>query len=657
MTKQIESTDWYISFSLGVLALGLYHSTLAPTVLEADSGEFQFVSWLPGIAHPTGYPFYTLLGWIWTHLFVVGDVAWRMNLLSALFGAGTVSLTYLIAKQIGQTTIPHSPILTYRLTAILASLMFMVNATFWSQAIIAEVYTLHALFLALIIGLTLYQRQFTATIAFIYGLSLTHHITTILIAPALGLFFWFNRSQTVDKTEQNRLFSLTLGRNLLIVLAPLLLYLYLPWIAPNTPYTTISLSKEQTLVLYENSLSGFLQHITGTVFTDELQPMAVGLDRIIMVGEWFVAQLTWGGVFLSLIGLTILLAHNRYDIVGLTGLIMLAYLGFNLIYFIGDVYVLFIPVWLITCLWIGLGCLGLSHWLANRFIKSRLTQSTHRHTRRLEQVIQTKLYGFLVAGFISVWLVLPLWLLFQQLPHLNQANNTTAAERWQTILTEPLPENAVLISNDRNEIMPMWYYQYVEGQRPDLQGLFPLITPDPAYSNVGRVLDEALSSNRPVYLIKPMPGLTVKANLKSIGTLFLARAYTQTATYPTNVTFGDTITLIGYDTAQQNEQLMVTLYWQPIQTMAVDYTSFVHLIDSAGDGVTQHDAQPGGRFYSTRYWQPGEQLVDVHRLNLPSDIAPTSYELRVGWYHQPQPGQFENLGQAHIIGSITLINK
>jgi hypothetical protein len=77
-------------------------------------------------------------------------------------------------------------------------------------------------------------------------------------------------------------------------------------------------------------------------------------------------------------------------------------------------------------------------------------------------------------------------------------------------MSESIPTGAVLVSNDRNEIMPMWYYQYVEGRRLDLLGLFPLIVPGPAYADVGRVLDQALASGRPVYLIKPMAGLKSK---------------------------------------------------------------------------------------------------------------------------------------------------
>ncbi|HXV44799.1 MAG TPA: DUF2723 domain-containing protein, partial [Anaerolineae bacterium] len=101
--------DWAIGAGLVLSAFGLYISTLAPTVLEADGGEFQFVPWLPGIAHPTGYPLYVLLGWLWAHLLPVGEVAWRMNLLSAVLAAATVGLTYAVARQMLDATLPATP--------------------------------------------------------------------------------------------------------------------------------------------------------------------------------------------------------------------------------------------------------------------------------------------------------------------------------------------------------------------------------------------------------------------------------------------------------------------------------------------------------------------------------------------------------------------
>ena len=72
-------------------ALGLYGLTLAPTITFLDSGELTTVAWTTGIAHPPGYPLYTLISSAFIHL-PLGDPAWRMNALSALFGALAVGL-------------------------------------------------------------------------------------------------------------------------------------------------------------------------------------------------------------------------------------------------------------------------------------------------------------------------------------------------------------------------------------------------------------------------------------------------------------------------------------------------------------------------------------------------------------------------------------
>ena len=71
----------------------------------------------------------------------------------------------------------------------------------------------------------------------------------------------------------------------------------------------------------------------------------------------------------------------------------------------------------------------------------------------------------------------------------------------------------MLISNDRDEMMPLWYMQQVEGRRPDLAGVFPLLLTGDGWATIGQVVDRALATGRPVSLIKPMPGLEIKAQL------------------------------------------------------------------------------------------------------------------------------------------------
>ncbi len=79
-----------VTFVVGLLA---YLYTLAPSVstIFDDTLEFQVVIPQLGIAHPTGYPLFVLLGKLFT-LLPVGDIAYRTNLLSARGGRAHRSL-------------------------------------------------------------------------------------------------------------------------------------------------------------------------------------------------------------------------------------------------------------------------------------------------------------------------------------------------------------------------------------------------------------------------------------------------------------------------------------------------------------------------------------------------------------------------------------
>lgn len=87
--------DWLLAAGLFAGSSLVYLHTLAPSVstIFDDSLEFQLVCYLPGIAHPTGYPLYTLLGKLFTYL-PLGDVAYRVNLMSAFFASLTASILY-----------------------------------------------------------------------------------------------------------------------------------------------------------------------------------------------------------------------------------------------------------------------------------------------------------------------------------------------------------------------------------------------------------------------------------------------------------------------------------------------------------------------------------------------------------------------------------
>ena len=659
-------TDYLLALLAAFLALVLYFRTLAPGLLGGDSGEFQFAAWLGGFVHPTGYPLYLILGYLWTHLLQLGDPAWRMNLFSALWGGGAVGLFYLLAARMAWLTSARLPALIRRALALFAAFTFAVTPTLWSQAVIAEVYTLHAAFvIAVLLGLVTWaethdRRAFYATAA-LYGLSLTHHRTMLLLAPAMMVFVWLvwrgrageqgggkawsvkrgARSEGAGEPGGHHAPRLPLSPCLLVFLStclllPLLLYVYIPLRAPLAPYANVHVGPDQTLALYQPTWRGFLQYVAGQTFEGEIGAVAQAVGRLVPAARLFVHEVTWAGVALGLIGLLWLAWRNR-PLLALTGLSFLAVVGFNLFYGIGDIHVFYIPAYLIWVVWAALGVGGIGKLGIGKLGIGKL--------------------GIGKLGISCLLaLILPAWLLLARYPQIDQSRNNQARTMWRMILAQSIPENAILVSNDRDEMTPLLYLQYVEGIRPDLTGLFPLIQPTPEWTDVGRVTDAALRSGRPVLLIKPMPGLEVKFRLEPAGSLVrvVGPAVEQPPVQPQTVVYAETLRMIGYDlrpaAVSPGGQMVVTLYWQPIRQLDADYTTFVHLIDADGARIAQSDQRPGGVYYPTSLWRPGELLRDVHTLTLVPDLGRPPYAILVGLYTGTT--EIRHLGQPQQVGVV-----
>ena len=114
------------------LAFGLYWFTLAPTVMWYDMGEFAVGSGVLGIGHNSGYPLYMILGKLFT-LLPIGDVAYRVNLMSAVWGSASVFLLFLIVRKTTKNDF----------AGFIPAVTIAVGSTFWSSAVWAEAYTLN----------------------------------------------------------------------------------------------------------------------------------------------------------------------------------------------------------------------------------------------------------------------------------------------------------------------------------------------------------------------------------------------------------------------------------------------------------------------------------------------------------------------------------
>ena len=172
-----------LALLIGGLAFGLYLRTLVPWVLPGDSGEFQVLAYEVGIAHTTGYPVYLLLARSFITLFPFGEIAYRVSLFSAVMAAVTVAEVYLAGWLLARN----------RAAACFAALGLAVGFAFWSQAVIAEVYTAGAAFLALVCVLLLIwyrgeRRWALAAAGLCGGLGMGVHASIGMFAPAVVLF-------------------------------------------------------------------------------------------------------------------------------------------------------------------------------------------------------------------------------------------------------------------------------------------------------------------------------------------------------------------------------------------------------------------------------------------------------------------------------------
>ena len=598
-------------------ALTLYGLTLSPTVavIFDDSLEFQLVTYQLGIAHPTGYPLYTLLGWLFTRL-PIGDAAYRVNLMSAVFGALTVALVYLVGLEVlsdGERR-PWSAA-----AALIGAFALAVAPVFWSQATLAEVYTLNAAFVAgilLLLVRRIKQVGSLMTLAFLFGLSQTHHRTTALLLPAIAFYLWRVVGTGLIKPAHAGKLAVKLAAALAV---PLLLYLYLPLRGQVG-------SLDGT---YTNTPAGFWQQVTAGGYGTFIFANPFGAER---GGDFYFAlflqQFGWVGV---VAGLTGFWALRRRDMQAVTGIAFVSYLAFNLFYRVADIQVFFIPLFLIWALWIG-SCAG---WLLDGLRAWRGEESTAEHAEsaeKTEKAPHSRRPLRLIRGALGLGAILLLAgqlavLLRDNLPQQNRSGDWAVHDYGLDMLRQPLEQGAAIVGL-LGETTLVRYFQATEGLRPDL---LPVAADREAdrMAAIARLLDEG----RPVYLTRELAGAPARWSLSAVGPLIRVnpqpvRAAPE-APLVVNAPLTSEITLHGYalsrPPAHTTPPLRLTLTWQATAPLARELKVSARLLDAAGRPVAQTDAAPVHFAYPTTAWRPGEFIADVYDLALPASLAPGDY--------------------------------
>jgi 4-amino-4-deoxy-L-arabinose transferase-like glycosyltransferase len=480
-----------------LVSLALDVRTLLPDVALWDTGEFQAIGPILGIAHPTGYPTYTLLAWLASVVLQpFGNEAYRANLLSAILISGAAALTCVLIVQLTRRWLP----------GVAAGLLLAVTPLAWRIALQADPHALHlffaALMLVLLVGWMQRERagapgsgRWLLAASIVFGLSLGNHALTLLLAPGIGVFVFL-----VSPSILWRHWRLVLGCLTALVLTTMAVYAYIPIRAAMNPPLDYAIpttwDRFRYVVLGEQFRGTFHQ-----------LPSLSGGAAIV----WNELQSNLGAAaWLSLVGLALGVLRYRRVIV-LTGLWFVLTFLFALGYENADIERYYLVPLFLAVIWAALAIDAA--WTGLLALWARVSKGQSL----FERAAGGTMPGRLALGLAAVILMVPILLpIPDRLPELDLSGDH-GARNWMEATFAALPPNAVIVSW-WSYSTALWYGHFVEGLRPDVTIIDDRTILDDGYGTVQNAIDAYLGK-RPVYLIRisyDLPPLEQRYSLRLV---------------------------------------------------------------------------------------------------------------------------------------------
>lgn len=428
----------------------IYLFTLAPGVIQIDSGELAAVQSTLGIAHPTGYPLFTMIGYLFLKIPLPFTKIFQANLLAAVWCSLAVYvfikifeliIANLNPKTVQQKTKQRMKVVEpfviskdQKIISVIAGAFYLAfSKTFWMQSTSVEVYSLQTFLFTLILFFTLrayfskeskYSNWIYVGLALAFGFA--NHMTTLLTLPLAAILFFMKEKFT---GRSLKIIGVTAASSLPVLV---LLYLYLPIRASMQP-----LLNWGNPVNFEN----FWRHFTGKQYQVWLFASfeAAGKQLKYFLSN-FPSEFAYAGLLLGIIGFVFLFKNEKKIFFSLLITFLFALL-YSINYDIVDIDSYFLLAYIIFSIFISAGFIKLLQWLKKKSLSDK--------------------YSYALVGLLCF---VPLAV---NRSEVDQSGIYTFEDYTKAILNSA-EKNSLIFSYQWDYfISPSYYIQYVEGYRKD----------------------------------------------------------------------------------------------------------------------------------------------------------------------------------------------
>lgn len=603
-----------------VIPLLGYLRTMRPTFGWGDSSELTTAAYFLGNGHSPGYPTWMLIAHLFARL-PIGNVAFRVNFMTALLGALAIPLLYLAFQRISGS----------RAAAFIAALTFAFAATFWDMTTEAEVYTLHICFAALILLVTLRWRREAVGAgeprsdsragdrwlflgAWLVGISLGNHALTALMLPAIIYLIW---SEKGGRFFRPRRVALCAG----FLLLGLTVYAYEPIRGVANPPPHIN---------NPHTLRDFWDQLTAPGARHSMfdAPILSCLQRAWTHFRRLPFEFGITGCALALVGLASLWRRDR-RLAAFLLLIGGVDVAYSCNFSIFDIYIYYLPLHVVVASFIAVGA------------ASALALSA-RALSRLRSLGLPATPAWQYGPLTALLLALPFGQFTTHLPWVDGSQDYSA-ERFARAVFRQIEPGAMILA-DWWTIAPMGYLKYVEGQRQDVvmfaapsiwaeEGFVDFAQEDflrryPAVYYVEMLTNRADIMRKRFYLVPEGPVARVLLDRPNPESL---RARID----PTPIVrFGDHFGLVKVQLENHElrpgASLGFTLYWTALSRYnGRPHEAILFLESPNGERIWQESNKLLYNLYPFGEWKPGDVFREEHRIYLWDPAPAGEYKLVV----------------------------